>query len=490
MAKLKQIIKQLSDKDYQSIIYSLEHGGAEKSAFLLRAMRERKMNDKQIMEELEVNSNAYYVLRSRLNQKIEEHLLKQVEGPRTELLKKVANVYEIMFSERKTLAIATLRKLEKALLHHDLSNELTMVYKALKKLHEHTPEHYLYAQQYNQHVAYMVAIDQMEDQLSDYFVQYGHFLLSEDPLALDTMRMLRDRLLEQSRIYDSHRPWVYARCADFFHRLHVESRQEDLPALVEGLQRMAQVLQEHHPDPIYHQVAPVCAYLQHTLELAQGHKAPRQEAAVLGQLSDFLSNGGYYSFPPQFLLDRLQQAVQQQQQEQLWMEAELQLKAFLPNTAFLPHYLCYSCYRALCAYYAGRFAEAARWLNTLLNEVNLRRYPAALIQIKTLLTLQYACMQEDGLVQQLANNIQRQVRLHPEGNYEDVLLMLKLCRLGLMEGKRDRISKAQQLIYKLRQYSSGRRFDLLRLLPLDMRFVGLICRERSLTEEGATVSNA
>src|SRR5688500_8380455 len=104
MAKLNNIIKQLSAEDYKAIYDSLMESNAEKSAFLLKYMRERQLSDSKIMEGLDVNTNAYYTLRSRLNQKIEEYLLQQMESPRTDLLKKVANINEIIFTKKKTIA--------------------------------------------------------------------------------------------------------------------------------------------------------------------------------------------------------------------------------------------------------------------------------------------------------------------------------------------------------------------------------------------------
>ena len=113
MAKLKNIIKQLSEEDYQAIYESLNESNAEKSAYLLKSMREKHQSDAKIMEELEVNTNAYYTLRSRLNQRIEEYLLQQMDNPRADILKKVANINEILFTKKKAIAVATLKKLEK-----------------------------------------------------------------------------------------------------------------------------------------------------------------------------------------------------------------------------------------------------------------------------------------------------------------------------------------------------------------------------------------
>ncbi|MBY0427154.1 MAG: hypothetical protein K2Q22_16085, partial [Cytophagales bacterium] len=116
MSKLKNIIAQLTDSDFTVIFDSLIQNSAEKSAYLLKYLREGKLNDAKIMDELNVNSNAYYTLRSRLNEKIEEHLLAQLESPRTDLLKKVANIQEIIFGKKKAIAITTLKKLEKELI--------------------------------------------------------------------------------------------------------------------------------------------------------------------------------------------------------------------------------------------------------------------------------------------------------------------------------------------------------------------------------------
>ena len=135
MAKLKNIVKQLSEKDYKIIYDSLLESNADKSGYLLKALRERQLSDSKIMVELEVNANAYYTLRSRLNQKIEEHLLQQMESPRTDILRKVASLNEVLFTQKRTISIATLRKLEKELIDYDLANELTIVYKSLKKIH-------------------------------------------------------------------------------------------------------------------------------------------------------------------------------------------------------------------------------------------------------------------------------------------------------------------------------------------------------------------
>ena len=206
MAKLKNIIRQLSDEDYQSIYKALIESSADKSAHLLQSMREKHQSDAKIMEELEVNTNAYYTLRSRLNQRIEEYLLQQMENPRADILKKVSNISEILFTKKRAIAIATLKKLEKELLDYDLSNELTVVYKSLKKLHINSTDFFGYSQLHNRHVAYTLAVDKAEDLLSEYFKKYGLSILKGRRERQDLeLKLLSREINNVCALYESHR---------------------------------------------------------------------------------------------------------------------------------------------------------------------------------------------------------------------------------------------------------------------------------------------
>jgi hypothetical protein len=85
----------------------------------------------------------------------------------------------LYFTKKRAIAIATLKKLEKELLDYDLSNELTVVYKFLKKLHINSADYFNYSQLYNRHVAYMLAVDKAEDVLAEYFKKYGNYAFQE-----------------------------------------------------------------------------------------------------------------------------------------------------------------------------------------------------------------------------------------------------------------------------------------------------------------------
>ena len=218
MAKLKNIVKQLSEKDFKTIYDSLIESNAEKSAYLLKSLRERQLSDNKIMAELEVNANAYYTLRSRLNLKIEEYLMQQLESPRTDVLRKVANINEVLFTKKRTISIATLKKLEKELIDYDLANELTIIYKSLKRLNINSPDYYQYSQLYNRHVAYMLALDKAEDLLADYFKKFGSYLFTGDEVEKLGLNLLMKEMQNVANLYESHRLYVYRSCMFIFHR--------------------------------------------------------------------------------------------------------------------------------------------------------------------------------------------------------------------------------------------------------------------------------
>jgi len=132
MSKIKKLVNRLNNEEYQTIFTSLQKSEATKSAELLKYFRESKCSDNEIKKLLDVNNNAFYTLRSRLNDKIESFILEQSESPRTSLLKQVSIVPELILTKNKAICVNTLKKLEKELNDYDLSNELVVIYKALK----------------------------------------------------------------------------------------------------------------------------------------------------------------------------------------------------------------------------------------------------------------------------------------------------------------------------------------------------------------------
>lgn len=455
MAKLKNIIKQLSEDDFVAIYDSLIESSADKSAFLLRAMREKQRSDNKIMEELEVNTNAYYTLRSRLNMKIEEYLLQQMENPRTDILKKVANINEIIFTKKKAIAVATLKKLEKELLDYDLSNELTIVYKFLKKLHINTADYFNYSQLYNKHVAYTLAVDKAEDLLAEYFKKYGNYALSGDDTTKMELSLMSREMNNVCALYKSHRLYVYQSCINIYHRLYVEKEEtieDDLEPIEDILMNVQKIFEDYNLDSIYYHLRIAFEYLK--LEYYDHYKVYRKAENFFEEVNDscadLLSNYTLYTYPAQFLMTKIKRHVRIGNVEEMHEENEGIFHDFEPDKNDVPNYITYVIYRALSCYYNKRYDEAARWVNNLLNELSLKKFPAAQLEVKTILALQYCMVRDYDLFNQLINSIQRQIRLLGKDACEHVVIFTKMLKISISDSKKNKKSKIENLAEKIK----------------------------------------
>lgn len=454
MAKLKNIIKQLSEKDFKAIYDSLIESNAEKSAYLLKALRERSLSDTKIMTELEVNANAYYTLRSRLNLKIEEYLMQQLESPRTDVLRKVANINEIVFTKKRTLAIATLKKLEKELIDYDLANELTIIYKSLKKLQVNSPDYFQYSQLYNRHVAYMLALDKAEELLADYFKKYGSYLLTGDDVEKLGLSLLIKEMSNVANLYESHRLYVYRSAMHVFHRLFVEpdeNLQQDTESIEDTFEKVQKIFDSYNLDSIYYHLNLVFEFLK--LEYYNHYKVYRQAEKYFEEVNDaagnLLTNYATYTFPAQFLISKIERHLRLGTESELYGENDSLFIDYEIDLLDIPRHVIYVTYRALGAYYVGKYDEASKLINNLLNEVSLKKYPITQLEIKSLLALQYVLLHDYELFNQLANSIQRQIRLIGKDACENIQLFIKILKIAVSEAKKEKAKKINAVIPKL-----------------------------------------
>lgn len=473
MAKLKNIIKQLSEKDFKTIYDSLIESNAEKSAYLMKALRERTLSDNKIMTELEVNANAYYTLRSRLNLKIEEYLMQQLESPRTDVLRKVANINEVLFTKKHTIAIATLKKIEKELIDYDLANELTVIYKSLKKLNVNSPDYFQYSQLYNRHIAYMLALDKAEDLLADYFKKYGSYLLTGNEMEKLGLSLLMKEMQNVANLYESHRLYVYRSCMHVFHRLFVEpDESREAEGIEDIFDKVQKIFESYKLDSIYYHLNLVFEFLK--LEYYNYYKVYRQAEKFYEEVNDaavnLLTNYTTYTFPARFLISKIERSLRMGTESELYAEAENILQDYEADTADVPRHVIYTLYKVLAAYYAEKYAEATKLINNLLNEVVMKKFPFALLEIKSILALQYVLLRDVELFNQTANSIERQIRVHGKDSCQNILYFLKILKIATSESKREKAKKINAIIPKIGQQKVPY-FAAIQLIKLDDKLV-------------------
>ena len=122
-------------------------------------------------------------------------------------------------------------------------------------------------------------------------------------------------------------------------------------------------------------------------------------------------NYSTFTFPSQFLISKIERHLRTGSETELYSENESIFLDYEVDMLDVPKHIIYVVYRAISSYYIGKFDEAAKLINGLLNDVSLKKYPYAQLEIKTLLALQYTLMRDFELFNQLSNSIQRQIRL-------------------------------------------------------------------------------
>lgn len=480
MSKLKNIIKQLTEKDFQNIYNSLMDSSAEKSAYLLKYMRDKQFSDNKIMEELEVNPNAYYTLRSRLNQKIEEYLIMQMENPRTDILKKVASIQEIFFTKKKAIIVTSLKKLEKELLDYDLSSELTTVYKYLKRLHINSPDQFHYSQLYNKHIAYMLALDKAEDLLATYFRKYEDLFLQAKEYKSVELTLLCNEINNVCNLYQSHRLYVYQSSVNIFHRLFVEPDNDNGVGGKENIEdifeKVNNIIETYGQDTTYYHLRTVFEFLKYEYYVNYHLYGPAEKHynEVNDYASVLLTNYGFYTFSPRFLFSKIERNQRLGTLPELHEENKVLFMDYENDIYDVGRYLIYMSYRAVCSFFMEKYDESAKWLNNLLNELSLKRYPEAQVEVKILLALQYCLMRDEELFNQLINSVQRQVRILGKEECEHVTVFIKIMKSSLNEKGKSRFNKITLLMEKLKSKKlSG--FSVLKMIRLDEKLVQQLC---------------
>src|SRR5574337_217733 len=146
---LRKVIEQLDSTQYADLHQELTQHRGEKLLRLLELYRETGKDDADIRDEVGANQDAFYTLKSRLQDKVQQYLFRTASDNRAELLKNISSIPFLVNSAPRETAISMLEHLETELKRLDMPAELIGVYNGLKKLYLNTPVYYQYQQLYN-----------------------------------------------------------------------------------------------------------------------------------------------------------------------------------------------------------------------------------------------------------------------------------------------------------------------------------------------------
>jgi len=464
MEKLKKLIRQLPDKDYQKIENDLVNNKSEKFLFLFKAMRENNVEDEALLRHLKCNENALYVLKSRLYDKVQKHLTQTT--PAAENISASGagqpDTSQILFEYPRETAIAILLELEKKYLKQDIPGELISIYSALKKAHYNSEKFYLYSQLYNKQMAYAMALEKAEDNLFTFNKTLSNYYFSQSENDLDLLKVLSGEMNNIHALHRSHRIELIRNCVaiqtQLFTPLNLyEDATEDL------LERSGELVKAFPNDKQISYYGRVFNSLRFEYYMSIGQL---KKAAHYYTLVDQTGRAGLLLSPlcqaHRFLLSKIIFLAQSGRTAELEKE---EAGSLADNYDFYTEVVI-RLYYALVRFYTGKVKEASSILNELLNEASFKDFFHMELQVKLTLAYFYIKQTQFELAENLVKSVSRKLNDVKKEGYPNAKAFVKYLTLLMddtsTEAKKARLKTAlEQFIF----YNTGQSKILAFLIP-------------------------
>lgn len=432
MLNLQTLVREFGTEEYAFIESKLSAGKATKFHQLLTFYRSGKSSEAAIHLQMGLNQNAFYVLKSRLYQKLQGLVIDFLNQQAKSRLNQSMLIPELVFDMPTNKAFSILTKLEKDYLELDLPHELTSIYSTLRRLHVHTEKYYYYDQLYNKHVAYGLALDKVEDLLARFMNNVANYRASRNTEYIEHLSILKDEINNHNNLYDSHHLRVYKNITDTTSTMFLPPKGHSLnDQPVEDLLREIEEIIERYPKDLQY------SYLRrmipmHWFEYYLKIGITKKAGQFIDQVNENLPNLMRYSgfgFCSHTLLSKLKFYQLMGWQKRL-VEENDPVTALLPVIDDVPNYCNWVKYMTAKDWLTGRVNEANQHCQNLINAVSFKNYPHYEIEIKLLQVMCYIRTSRLELAWNLLRAISRKIRpLNKDKSYENVVSLVKVLKI-------------------------------------------------------------
>lgn len=425
MIKLKQVILQLGEDAYTEIEETFKKNKADNFVLLFQSYRNGKISDQEVIEKLGVSSNSFYVLKSRLFDKIQEHLSVNVFIDRETLTRQLLQVHEICFTKPRETAIAFLLKLEKELLKFDLHNELLVVYSALKKMHLYSEKYFYYSQLFNKHTGLGLSLEKAEEILGNFNRLLAQYNFSRSQQLLDTLNFLK---LEIANLY-SLNPSRQIEIIRTFIELQLilfcnvdKSTEYNTEELLQSTRKIFSELPETAEQKKWEIILDYLCF-EYYFSKNEYKAALNYYEKVNAYINTILLYNNI-CLTSKFLISKIKFCYELGRMDDLQITAPENEMLYDPGDIHAK--VLINIYMAMLLYKDKRFKEATNCLNEILNSVSFKDYFHENIDVKLTLTYFYLVMKDYDLVEITVKSVSRKIKSeHPE-KYNHILHLIKV----------------------------------------------------------------
>lgn len=459
--ELYKIVGQLTQEEFEEIYSTFLANNADKSAAFLKTIRENPDTpDKQFLDEYKIAASAFYVLKSRLNQKVEAFLLSRVGDPSLHVIHRVLNINDLIFNNSREISLAALRKLEKELIRLDFPYGLMVVYKALQNLHAFDEDNYnFFRSKYNRQAAYTLAMNEAMDHVIQFFRAYDYFYLNRKEKDFTEMIRLMEKVDNKNNLYESHRLYIYKTIIHIFAKLFIDiptTIRCEVEPIGDMFEKSFQILEDYKDDTFYSNISILFNFLRFVhYDNEKDSRSIIYYELLNYKMEELLARHHYNAPTSLFLFRKLKSHQESDTISELVQEIDQYISKVEVEPYRTTNYLNYHLFVAYAHFFDGDYKKASRILYNIRNELNLRKHVHAHLEVKFLLALSYVLMEDYDLANQLILSLQRQLRKQTMAKYAHGKVLLKVLTVALAGRPSTRAKNLTTHIQKWREANVG-----------------------------------
>lgn len=460
--ELYTIVNQLTDKEFDELYKTFEDSKADKSAAFLKIIRKNPVNpEKEFLQQFDISASAFYVLKSRLNQKVEEFLMNRLGDKNLDVISRVIKANEKVFENSRQMSVGALNKLEKELIRLDFPSGLMIVYKLLQNLHCFDAEQsQYYHSQYKKQVAYTLAIDNANDIVMQFFKLFDSYCLSRKEEEFQQILRLMEKIDNLCHLYDSHRLLIYRSIVHLYAIIFLDITDEPRCEL-ESAENLFEVsintLNLYPEEPIYQHLH----ILFNFLRFSYYERKHLDKSQIYFEILDYKIEEMITGFHLNaqlglFLFSKIRYHQRNNTLGKLLQDVENYLSNFSVDTYRPTNYIFYQMFLAETYFVNKQYQRSNKILFGLRNTLSFRKYQHVDLEIKFLLAIGYIMTKEWELADQLMKTIQRQLRNEEDARYEHCKTLNKILTVASGNRSTTRKKNLEKLVPLWKEQNVGR----------------------------------
>ena len=127
-------------------------------------------------------------------------------------------------------------------------------------------------------------------------------------------------------------------------------------------------------------------------------------------------------------------------------------------------------YRALSAYYVGKYDYVSRWVNLMINQLSWKQHSLSLLEARLMLSIIYYLKGDYGLLKQISGSIQRQIRSIGKENCVIGYTLQQMIKIAISPHRKNKYFKIKELVAEINNLEANY-FSPIKLIRLDDNFI-------------------